>query len=614
MNSLTGQFLFAEPPALRTRTVHDTAMQFEPAVRAFAFDDRRLEFELALSTVTAMWFRHDSRSLLAWGVRSKSVLGTDVSEWTRFADRLAREPEAALQSLRGPWVLLYVDGQSGELIFATDRAATRSPCFARLPDRLVFGLTARDVSRRDPRLQELRAQAVFDYLYFHVIPSPLTVFANVERLSPGEFVHVTGTDVQRRRYWEPHYPESMDSGQTRDKSPQQLLGLLQASVAAELESGKVGAFLSGGTDSSTIAGMLGRVTGEPAHTYSIGFDAAGFDEMEYARTAARHFGTRHHEFYVTPDDLVRSMPEVAAAYDQPFGNSSALPAFYCARLAQADGVTKILGGDGGDELFGGNTRYAKQKVFEAYGRLPHWLRDGLAEPLLLRAGITRHIPVVRKGRSYIEQAKVPMPGRLQTYNLLARIGIERIFLPEFLAAVDPNAPLAQQTAYYNRCEARSLVNRMLHFDWKFTLADNDLPKVVGMCDLAGVQVGFPMLNEELVEFANCLPASSKVKGLRLRHFFKETLRGFLPREIIEKKKHGFGLPFGLWLVKHRGLQDLAFGSLQELRKRNVVRPDFFDELLEPRLAQHPSYYGELVWTLTMLELWFLAHAPDQRFG
>jgi len=135
-----------------------------------------------------------------------------------------------------------------------------------------------------------------------------------------------------------------------------------------------------------------------------------------------------------------------------------------------------------------------------------------------------------------------------------------------------------------------------------------------MCDLAGVHVGFPMLNEELVEFANRLPASWKVKGLRLRHFFKETLRGFLPREIIGKKKHGFGLPFGLWLVKHRGLQDLAFGSLQSLRKRNVVRPDFFDELLEPRLAQHPSYYGELVWTLTMLELWFLAHAPDQRFG
>jgi len=614
MNSLSGQFFSPERSQLPARTAHDAALQFEPAVRAFAINDHRLQFELSLSTVTAIWFRVGSRSLLAWGLRGKSFHADNVPEWTRFVDDLARRPEAALHSLRGPWVLLYVAAEAGgELLFATDRAATRSPCFARLPDRLVFGLTARDVSRRDPRLQELRPQAVFDYLYFHVIPSPGTVFANVERLAPGEFVHMTGTDVQRRRYWEPQYVESKEARQTRDGGTQ-LLRLLQASVAGELESGKVGAFLSGGTDSSTIAGMLGRATGEPAHTYSIGFNAAGFDEMEYARIAARHFGTRHHEFYVTPDDLVRSMPEVAAAYDQPFGNSSALPSLFCARLAKADGVTKILGGDGGDELFGGNTRYAKQKVFEAYGGLPHWIRGGIAEPLLLRAEGTRHIPVVKKGRSYVEQAKVTMPGRLQTYNLLARIGIERIFLPEFLAAIDPGEPLAQQTAYYDRCVAPALVNRMLHFDWKFTLADNDLPKVVGMCDLAGVHVGFPMLSEDLVEFANGLPHSWKVKRLRLCYFFKETLRDFLPREIIEKKKHGFGLPFGLWLVKHRGLQELANNGLQSLRKRGIVRPDFFDELLEPHLAQHPSYYGELVWTLTMLELWFEAHAPNYRFG
>src|SRR6185436_7996996 len=131
-------------------------------------------------------------------------------------------------------------------------------------------------------------------------------------------------------------------------------------VRSAAADGPVGTFLSGGTDSSTIAGMLGEVTGEPARTYSIGFEAQGYDEMAYARIAARHFGTRHHEYYVTPADVADAIPRIAAVHDQPFGNSSAVPTYYCAKLAKEDGVDTLLGGDGGDELFGGNERYAKQ--------------------------------------------------------------------------------------------------------------------------------------------------------------------------------------------------------------------------------------------------------------
>lgn len=157
---------------------------------------------------------------------------------------------------------------------------------------------------------------------------------------------------------------------------------LQDAVAAQLDGGKAACFLSGGTDSSTVAGMIGRAAGTAAATYSIGFDAQGYDEMEYARLASRHFGTQHHEYYVTPADLVKGIPHVAASYDQPFGNSSALPAYYCALMARDDGVTRILAGDGGDELFGGNVRYAKNRVFDAYQRVPGLLRRGLLEPWL----------------------------------------------------------------------------------------------------------------------------------------------------------------------------------------------------------------------------------------
>jgi asparagine synthase (glutamine-hydrolysing) len=172
--------------------------------------------------------------------------------------------------------------------------------------------------------------------------------------------------------------------------------LIRESVAAASAGHqRVGAFLSGGTDSSTVAGMLCQVTGKPAPVYSIGFDAEGYDEMEYARIAARHFGCEHHEYYVTPDDLVSSIQGVAQHHDQPFGNSSALPAYYCAQIAQADGCTKMLAGDGGDELFGGNSRYAMQRLFEFYQSVPHGMRR-LIEPLCEDNSHLRRIPGLKQ--------------------------------------------------------------------------------------------------------------------------------------------------------------------------------------------------------------------------
>ena len=438
-------------------------------------------------------------------------------------------------------------------MLATDRAARRSPCFAVHGERVLFGLGAHDVVAQDRTLARIRPQAIFDYLYAHVIVAPDTVYEHVQRLRPGEYVTIERGSVRRRLYWEPEYAED---GGPRDfrSAKQELVHLLEASVAQEVGPGKPGAFLSGGTDSSTIAGMLGRVTGQPAYTYSIGFEAQGYDEMAYARIAARHFRTRHREYYVTPDDLVAAVPLVARSYDQPFGNSSALPAFLCAQMAKVDGITRLLGGDGGDEIFGGNSRYAFQKVFDAYGRYAPPGADELVEAMLLRPQFVKRIPVVRRMRSYVEKAKLPVVTRMQVYNVLRQVGIESIFTPEFLQLVDPNAPAREEAAHYDSCTAASLVNRMLYFDWKYTLADNDLPKVVGTCDLAQIAVGFPFLDERLVEFANGLPPEWKVKRLRLRWFFKRALSDFLPREIIAKKKHGFGLPFGLWLVKHPGLQ------------------------------------------------------------
>jgi asparagine synthase (glutamine-hydrolysing) len=367
---------------------------------------------------------------------------------------------------------------------------------------------------------------------------------------------------------------------------------------------EVGAFLSGGTDSSTIAGILCEVGGKPANTYSIGFAAEGYDEMEYARLASRHFGTAHHEYYVTPDDVVAAIPRVAGVFDQPFGNASALPAFYCAQLARKDGVTRMLGGDGGDELFGGNERYSKQHIFALYEQVPAPLRAALLEPVIGNFPGGDHIKLIRKARSYIEQAKVPMPDRLETYNLLGHYGHDKVFTQEFLAGADASGPIKSLRQTYAENQAAALINRMLALDLKVTLADNDLPKVLKACELAGMEVAFPFLSEDMVAFSSGLTAKQKLNGTKLRYFFKEALRGFLPDEIITKQKHGFGLPFGVWLQQHKPLQQLASDSLTDLKKRNIVRPEFIDTLVGKHLNEHAGYHGTMVWVLMMMEQWF----------
>jgi asparagine synthase (glutamine-hydrolysing) len=494
----------------------------------------------------------------------------------------------------------------GRAFMAVDRFAVHSLCYRIVDGQLRFAARADELADADTPIDP---QAIFDYLYFHIIPSPRTIYQGIFRLSAGHYGLFENGQLTIAAYWVPSFEEPRQA--SFDALKDEFRGLLRESVAAQLDGGKPACFLSGGTDSSTVAGMVGLASGQTAATYSIGFDAQGYDEMEYARLAAKHFKTEHHEYYVTPADLVRSIPLVAAHYDQPFGNSSALPAYYCAKMAREDGVTKILAGDGGDELFGGNTRYAKEKVFGLYESIPALIRHGLLEPVLDRP-LPLRIPLLRKAASYVHQARVPMPDRTQTYNLLERLGVEDVLSARFLESIDQQEPKRQQRAVWATPQAPKLVDRMLAFDWRYTLAECDLPKVSGTTGLAGVGVGFPMLDDRLVAFSQKLPTSYKVKGYKLRWFFKEALRGFLPDEVITKKKQGFGLPFGVWAQRDAALKALASDSLAGLVERGIVRPDFSRSLLNERLSEHAGYYGEMVWILMMLEQWLRRHAPNYR--
>lgn len=490
-----------------------------------------------------------------------------------------------------------------EVKLLTDYIGLYHLYYASINNGLVFGSTA-DVIIAHPEVSaELSHQTLYDYLYFHHCPSPNTIYKQVKKLEGGQLLSYRNHNISLSYYWLPEFSERRTvSVQEEGKLLQeQLLHVVKECVK---DSEETGAFLSGGLDSSSVAGALSRVFPNKAKTFTMGFPVEGYDEIEYARIAVQHFHTRSHEYYLTPEDTVSAIPKIAAYYDEPFGNSSALAAFYCAKMAKDNGIKVMLAGDGGDELFAGNERYAKQLLFDKYYHIP-----GLARTLL-KSGLNQapqtllKNKIIHKAKRYVEQAEIPLPDRLQDYNFLNRHPVRDIFNDEFLESVNVNLPIQSLRDCYKRLESASVLNRMLYMDWKTTLHDNDLVKVNKMCEMAGVDVRYPLLDKKIIDLSCWIPSSEKLKGQQLRWFYKQAMRDFLPKSIINKSKHGFGLPFGIWLKDHQPLKELAYDSLNALKNRSFLRNDFLDHAIAMHQSVHAAYYGELIWILMMLEQWF----------
>lgn len=522
--------------------------------------------------------------------------------------------DAVLGEITGEYLVALWDVGRRRALLATDRFSTLPLYWAQNRDRVGFSARAAEAAELAGISFEPDWNSLYAYAYFHMIPAPLSIYRGVRRLDLGEALRVEAGRAEVMRYWVPEFQEHrrFDFASEREE----FLAALRDGVGECIDGfdrDRLGCFLSGGTDSSTIAGLATHHLGAPARTFAIGFDVGGYDETHYSRLAARHFGTEHTEYFVTADDVHAGVEAVATQYEQPFGNSSALPTFFCARLARDCGIERMLGGDGGDELYGGNERYAKQAVFAMYGKTPSVVRS-LFEPVLFGPFGNVDARLVAKARSYVEQANEPLPDRIQSrHNLLNHLGASTVFSDAVLAHVSQGGPLQLEREVWERARlhpsddgAMSQINRLLAWDFKFTLADSDLPKVTRMCQAAGVEVAFPMLTHALVEHSLRLRPDEKLKGKRLRHFFKESLRGFLPDEIIAKKKHGFGLPFGSWVLSHERLRATADDSLRSLASRGIVRPEFLDLLRGHLAAGHHGYYGTMVWILMILELWLRA--------
>jgi len=503
--------------------------------------------------------------------------------------------------LSGAFSCAIIDLEAQRVLIGIDRLGLQTMYYRECAGGLYFGSSASGVLSCADDDPPLLKQGVYNYLYFHMVPSPGSIYPGLKKLAGAHYLDYRDGHCQLVNYWRPTFSEATGK-QSIETMSSQLRTLLRESVDRCLpDSGKIGAFLSGGLDSSTVTGVMAELGDKEAAAYSIGFSAEGYDEMAYARIAARHFNVTLNEYYVTPQDVVDALPMIATSYDEPFGNSSALPAYFCAKMAAENGVDTLLAGDGGDELFGGNERYVKQKVFDYYRNIPGALRKGLIEPLV--NALPKQLPLVPKANSYIAQANTPLPDRLQSYNFLHRHAASEIFPDDFLAEVDTTLPLSLLQSIYRRPEQASDLNRMLYLDWQITLADNDLRKVCQTCALAGVNVAYPMLDDALVEFSSQVPSAWKIKGRDLRHFYKLALTGWLPQETISKTKQGFGLPFGVWMQTFKPLRELAYDNLMKLKGRKLIRPEFIDKAIAMHQSEHAAYYGELVWIFTVFELW-----------
>lgn len=499
--------------------------------------------------------------------------------------------------------LVVIDERQQKVFLVTDPIGLSHIYYAETKDRLVFGSSADFVVRHPYVSNAILPQSVFDYVYFNHCPSPNTIYRQVKKLEGGQCLRYHNSQIEIERYWQPEFSEiDCDLRQSGRDLQQSLIEAVKQRVGAEENTG---AFLSGGLDSSSVAGALARVFPGKAKTFSMGFQVAGYDEIEYANIAVAAFNTRSHIYYVTPEDTVNAVPAIAAYYDEPFGNSSALAAYYCAKLAKESGVNRLLAGDGGDEIFAGNERYAKQMLFEAYHHLPKFMARGLEGMLGGLPGAIAKQKIPFKIKRYVEQANAPMPDRLQDYNFLHRHAATDIFQADFLAQVDSMAPLCSLQESYWRPANASTLNRMLYMDWKTTLHDNDLVKVNRMCEMAGVEVCYPLLDQRIIDLSCRIPSADKLRGQKLRWFYKQAMADFLPEPIINKSKHGFGLPFGIWLKDHEPLKQMAYQAVRDLGKREFFQPEFLEHAIKMHQSVHAAYYGELIWILMMLEFWFV---------
>jgi len=516
-----------------------------------------------------------------------------------------------VHELRGGFAVALHDLQRDVLVLAVDHFGIRRLFYSAVGGRLAFASRASALGAVPGVDMSIDPGAIYRYLNFGFIPAPHSAYRGVRRLPPGHRLVADGTGVRATPYWDLTFTEDRISLRTAAEATYRATEEAVARCLGHAAMKETGAFLSGGTDSSTVVGLMSRLTGEKVNTFSIGFGEKRYDELEYAAITAAHFDAAAHTHIVTPAEAFEVLPRLVDAYDEPFANDSAIGTYCCARVAADSGITRLLAGDGGDEIFGGNERYRTDAIFSLYARLPRFVRQRLIEPALavMPSG---DAGIVGRARRYVRRASTSNPDRFYSYEFFFAQNASDLLDPSFVAAAGAAAPLADLAGHWRKTRSCSELNRLLYLDLKLTIGDNDLYKVSQTSELAGVRVSFPLLDLDLVTWLAHLPARYKLRRLEKRYLFKRAFRELLPSATLAKRKHGFGVPVGSWLrtdERFRGLaKDLLLGAPHTAPwfRRSAV-----ERLFALHAADSTSYYGSLLWTILMLELWHRRHVDGR---
>lgn len=540
-----------------------------------------------------------------WHDPEGRALSARLGDAAALAACWRRHGEGLCDAIGGTFGFALVDIRRGIALCAIDRMGVHGLCWAQAAGGgVVFGSTTDAVRCHPAMTATVAPQAIHDFLYFvDRIPAPATIYREQRKLMPGELLVIQNGRAEVKPYWRIAY------GQDEIADPQdaaaELRARLQGAVARSLDgvpAAQMGAFLSGGLDSSTIAGLAAQLCPERLDAFTIGFDDSRFDESRFARIAADHFRLRHHQFTLGADQVTQTIQIVATLFDEPFANSSAIPTFFCAQAASNAGMAVLLAGDGGDELFAGNERYLKDRVFQLYNHLPEALKR-----LSLR--LPPDLPL-RKVANYLRLARLPMAVRVTRDNLFAKLSADDVLHPDILGEIDFEAPARHVEALFDQLPAASDLQRFLYLDHRLTLADGDLRKVGRACELAGIEVRYPMLDDEVVALSARIASALLCRNGRLRAFYKEAWANFLPRAILDKPKHGFGLPYEQFLANHPPLRDLAKAGLEGLKAHGWFRPRFLDQV-SAQLKAGGTPDG-VAWDLVTLAQWLESRMGPAR--
>jgi asparagine synthase (glutamine-hydrolysing) len=504
---------------------------------------------------------------------------------------------SCVEHLRGMFGFAIWDEHKRELFIARDRAG-KKPLYYTLTRRgtLVFGSELKSLLEHPEVERELDVEALDAYLTFGYVPDPLSIFRAVRKLPPGHHLTYRDGEVSVKQYWD--FPfEAEAQPRSEEDYLEELRFLLDEAVRLRLVADvPLGAFLSGGVDSSAVVGFMARHTDRPVKTFSIGFHEDSYSELKYARIAAKHFGTDHHEFIVTPD-ICHIVDELAWHFDEPFADSSAIPTYMVSKLAR-EHVKVVLSGDGGDELFAGYTRYGIDRQRSGFARLPAVVRKGLMQPL------SRSLPHGAWGRNFIYNVALDAIDRyVDSISVFSELNKPSLYTADFRRQLE-GKELA--SACYRRMAASVAtgkpLDRVLYLDSKTYLPGDILTKVDRMSMAVSLEARVPLLDHRLIEFVARMPDTMKMRGLETKYIFRRAVRDMVPAEILDRPKQGFGVPLQQWINDQ--LRGRIHETLREqrTRERGYVEDAYVRRLLEEHERNRRDHSGQL-WALFMLEQW-----------